>query len=263
MLSQTRPLAPSTSLIRLYVSSADANLSVILLNTPRPVPVYSQYTSTWPFSSAERTAALPMPASRFGLKPLAFSSSTVIAVMICCSVNALPPTTIVCAAALMLSAAARIPPQSILIALFIVPPGLASRIPQRIDAARYQPILHLPEQEIHGYREQRGRDRACQHHPVLLQVDTGEDKLAQPAAADQESDRRGAYVDSHRRAYAGEDHEQRVRQLDPAQDRAGAHAHSMRSVDQMPRHGAQSRVGVAHDGKQRGDPQADDRRQGS
>ena len=106
------PFAASTSLIRLYASSADANLSVILLNTPSPVPVYSQYTSIWPFSSAERTAALPMPALRFGLKPLAFSNSTVIAVMICCSVNALPPTTIVCAAAARLSAVARIPPQS-------------------------------------------------------------------------------------------------------------------------------------------------------
>src|SRR6476660_7145906 len=127
-----------------------------------------------------------MPALRSGLKPLAFSSSTVIAVMICCSVNDLPPTTIVCAAALRLSAAARIPPQSMPIALFIVPPGFASRIPQRIDAARYQPILRLPEQEIHGYREQRGRDRTGQHHAVFLQIDAGEDQFAQPAAADQE-----------------------------------------------------------------------------
>src|SRR5204863_3016956 len=173
----------------------------------------SQYTSTCPFSSAARTAALPMPALRSGVKPLALSAATVIAVMICCSVNALPPTTIVCAAAARLSAAARIPPQSTPIALFIVPPGFASRIPQRIDAARYQPILHLPEQEIHGYREQRGRDRTCQHHPVLLQVDAGEDKFAQAAAADQKGDRRGAHVDGHRRANAGEDHEQRVRQL--------------------------------------------------
>ena len=45
-----------------------------------------------------------MPALRSGVKPFAFSSSTVIAVMICCSVNALPPTTMVCAGAAAASA---------------------------------------------------------------------------------------------------------------------------------------------------------------
>ena len=67
MLSHTMPLAPSTSLILLYAASAESNLSVILLNTASAVPVYSQYTSIWPFSSAMRTAALPMPALRSGV----------------------------------------------------------------------------------------------------------------------------------------------------------------------------------------------------
>jgi hypothetical protein len=106
----------------LYASSEVANLSLILLNTASAVPVYSQYTSIWPFSNADRTAALPIPALRSGVKPLALSSWTVIAVMICCSVNALPPTTIVCAAAPPVQpiAAAITPAHSTCATLFIV-----------------------------------------------------------------------------------------------------------------------------------------------
>src|SRR6516162_11923071 len=149
--------------------------------------------SIWPFSSAARTAALPIPALRSGVNPFALSSATVIAVMICCSVNAFPPTTIVCAAA---------PPQHMIASAAPVSHSLNNRFislpprplkfsgtPQRIDAARYEPILRLPEQKIHGDREERRWNRAGEHHAMLLQVDAGEDELAQSTASDQERDR--------------------------------------------------------------------------
>src|SRR6185436_20299135 len=139
-----------------------------------------------------------MPALRSGVKPLAFSSATVIAVMICCSVNALPPTTIVCAAA---------PPQhrpasarlhsSPLISRFIALSSSASNlsgIAQRIHAARHEPILRLPEQKIHGDREQRSRNRTGEHHAMFLQIDACEDELPKTAASDQERNRRRADV---------------------------------------------------------------------
>src|SRR4051794_35898446 len=118
-----------------------------------------------------------MPALRSGLKPRALRSCTVIAVMICCSVNALPPTTMVCAATVLARATAAsttaMPTVTPRRMLFIVPPRLSLWIPRRIDAARHEPILRLTEQEIHDDGKQRRRQGAGQHHRVVLQVDAG------------------------------------------------------------------------------------------
>src|SRR5215831_8964032 len=125
-----------------------------------------------------------MPALRSGVNPLAFRMAAVIAVMICCSVNALPPTTIVCAAAMPLTNSAsaaqapRLPHER-----FMQPPFECSSRAKRVDTARYEPILRLTEQKIHGHRKQRRRNRTRQHHPMLLQVDARENKLAQAPAA--------------------------------------------------------------------------------
>jgi hypothetical protein len=76
----------------LYVSSGERR-SLILLYVISEVPVYSQYTSTCPFSCAARNTALPKPSFFVTVKPLACNSSVVISASSCCSVKFLPPTT--------------------------------------------------------------------------------------------------------------------------------------------------------------------------
>src|SRR4051812_13157009 len=160
--------------------------------------------------------------------------------MICCSVKFLPPTTTVWAEAVPTPrarvAAARSPVSFIVNmenpSLLLLSSG-TRRSPQRVYPSGDEPKLALPYEKIDNDGEDPGRDRSCEEHGRLHEIDAGEDEFAEPAAADQEGERHSADIDRQGRPESGEDDEQGVWQFDPEQNLGRGHPHAPGRLDQV------------------------------
>ena len=76
------------------------------------------------------------------------------------------------------------------------------------------------EEALDDQRQQRGGDGPLEDQRHVVEPDSGEDRLAEPARADQRAQRGGPDVDDGRALDSGQDRPERQRQLDAPEDRA-------------------------------------------
>src|SRR5829696_7427933 len=250
----------------------------------QPVPVYSQYMSISPDSSAFRAATDPArPIWSFTVAPAFSRTCSVIWPRISCSVNSLEPTVNSAPErstspdapppppppqpAIIRVRTARSPSSCVSFARIVRTAILLQGLVWS-RASRWSRLQTLGAQNVFGHASQpvdeqghNGRHPACgDQHARPVQPDSVVDRLPQSAGAYERSQRGGAYVDNQGCPDAGQDDWDGEGQLDAEEHSHFRHSHAAGGLDGGPIHLPQAHHGVPQNRQKRVRHQRDDAR---